>query len=208
MSLKLPAGVYPAKLHRIPSGTVLYRNHHRDYPGARFNPCLGGATRFAPLSNTSGGCIPTFYAATSFDGAAYETVFRGTPSRFTPIPRQDLDIRGVSQITPKAVLDLVPFFTPELIALGLDPAEFFRPSAKVYPDCRALAEMAWRDNPQAHGLIWTSVRDSSASAMIVFGDRLSEADFDHLGTREIATDSTLLDELVTAGFRAGFRIAR
>ena len=135
-------------------------------------------------------------------------MFRGTSGPFTPIPRQDLDVRGVSRIAPKAGLDLVPLFTPELIALGLDRTEFFRPSTKVYPVCRALAEMAWRDNEQAHGLIWNSVRDSSAAAMIIFGDRLSDTDFDLIDTREIATDETLLDELVTAGARAGFRISR
>ena len=208
MSLRLPDRVRPARLHPIPSGTILYRNHHRAYPGARFNPCLGAPTRFAPLTDAEGACIPTLYAATSFDGAAYETVFRGTPSPFTAIPRQELDSRGVSRITPKKDLALVPLFTPELIALRIDPAQFFRPSAKAYPDCRSLARTAWHDNPAAHGLIWTSVRDSSAMAMILFGDRLSEEDFDHLETREISTDASLLEELVASGSRAGFRISR
>lgn len=208
MSFDLPAGVRPARLHLVAAGTVLFRNHHVDYPGARFNPCLGEPTRFAPLKRPDGKCIPTFYAATSFDASAYETLFRGTPSPFSGISRQDLDTRGVSRIAPKKNLKLVPLFTPEILGLGLDPQAVFRPSQRVYPRCRRLAEMAWRDNLEAHGVIWTSVRDNSAQAMVLFGDRLDRADFDAIDTRTIATDASLLDALEVAGARAGFRIQR
>lgn len=208
MSFALPGRVRPARLHPLPTGTVLFRNHHVDYPGASFNPCLGEPTRFAPLSRPDGACIPTFYAATSFDAAAYETLFRGTPSPFAGVPRQDLDARGVSRIAPKRDLGLVPLFTPEIVGLGLDPQVVFRPSQLVYPACRRLAALAWRDNPAAHGVIWTSVRDNSAQAMVLFGDRLDRADFDEVDTRTTATDPGLLDALEAAGARAGFRIQR
>ena len=208
MSFDLPRSVRPARPYPLPAGTVLFRNHHVDHPGARFNPCLGEPTRFAPLNRPDGTCIPTFYAATSFDASAYETLFRGTPSPVSGIPRQELDTRGVSRIATRKDLGLVPLFTPELLGLGLDPQAVFRPSQLVYPRCRRLAEMAWRDNPAAHGMIWTSVRDNSAQAMVLFGDRLDGADFDEIDTRTIATDASLLDALEAAGARAGFRIQR
>jgi hypothetical protein len=46
-----------------------------------------------------------------------------------------------------------------------------------YPFCRGLAEMAWRDNPDADGIVWSSIRDSAARAMLLCGDRLDPADF-------------------------------
>lgn len=208
MSFDLPGSVRPARLYAVQAGMVLFRNHHIDYPGASFNPCLGETTRFAPLNRPDGQCIPTFYAATSFDAAAYETLFRGTPSPFAGVPRQELDARSVSRLAPRRNLDLVPLFTPELLRLGLDAQAVFRPSQLVYPRCRQLAEMAWRDSPEAHGVIWTSVRENSAQAMVLFGDRLDRTDFDEIDTRSIASDASLLDEFEGAGARAGFRIQR
>lgn len=208
MSFALPVSLRQTRLTVMAAGTVLFRNHHIDFPGANFNPCLGEPTRFAPLFRPDGTCIPTFYAATSFDAAAYETVFRGTPSLFSGIARQDLDARGVSRIVPNKDIAFVALFTPEILGVGLDPQVVFRPSQKVYPHCRQIAEMAWRDNPGAHGVIWTSVRDSAAHAVVVFGDRLKRSDFDEIDTRTIGTDPRLLEDFETAGARAGFRIQR
>ena len=207
--MDLPAVYRPARPVSLAAGTVLHRLHHVDLPGAGFNPCRGGATRFAPLHRPDdGACIPTLYAATTFDGAAYETVFRGPPGPFAAVPRQDLETRAASRIAPRVALDLVPLFTPELAAAGLDPAALFRPSASVYGLCRALALTAWRDNPAAHGLIWTSVRDNAAQAMLLFGDRLGADAFDTLDRRTIATHPDLLDAFVETAARGGYRISR
>lgn len=208
MSLALPDRVRPHRLHPVAAGAILHRNHPAHYPGAAFNPCRGAPTRFAPLHDPEGRCIPGLYAATSLDGAAYETLFRGPPGRFATVARQDLDGRAASRIAPRTPLLLVPLFTPELRRLGLDPEAVFRPSETTYAFCRRLAETAWRDNPEVHGLIWTSVRDDSAQAMLLFGDRVGEGDLRVLDTRMAATDAGLLDDLVSAGARAGFRIAR
>lgn len=197
----------PARLATVAAGTLLHRLHHVDYPGARFNPCLGPGTRFAPLE-PAGACIPTFYAATTFDGAAFETVFRGRPHPFAGVPRQEIETRGASELRPLRDLSLVPLFSPELGAWGLEPAAVFSPDASSYPGCRALARRAWADNPAAVGLVWSSVRDSSARALLLFGDRLSEADFDHARLREVRSDPGLLAELREAGRRGGFSITR
>ena len=110
----LPDTARVAAPYRLAAGTELWRNHRVEYPGASFNPCEGEPTRFAPLRDAGGGCIPGFYAATTFDGAAYETVFRDAPHRFRPVLRQELDRRGVSILAPLQDLALVPLFTPEI----------------------------------------------------------------------------------------------
>ncbi|MFD0982647.1 RES family NAD+ phosphorylase [Tropicimonas aquimaris] len=204
----LPASARIGRHHKIAAGWVLFRNHHKDYPGATFNPCAGDPTRFAPLHTATGDCIPTLYAASTFDAAAYETVFREPPGRYASYLRQKLQNRGVSRIAPTADLHLVPFFTPELGSLGLSEDSVFRPAETVYAFCRRLAELAWRDNPTAQGVVWSSVRDSQAHAMVLFGDRLTPSDFDVLETRMVATDPTLLDEFSDTAARSGTIISK
>jgi len=208
MPLVLPASVQPANLFPVDPGTRLFRNHHRDFGGATFNPCRSGATRFAPLLTPDGACIPTFYAATTFDGAAHETMFRDPPSKYGGYRRQLIEDRGVSVIAPERTLQLVGLFTPELRRLGIPPEEMFQARDSVYPFCRGLAEMAWRDNPDIDGIVWSSVRDSAARAMLLFGDRLVPADFSVESVRLVETDPTLLDELNETAALCGSFIAR
>lgn len=68
--------------------------------------------------------------------------------------------------------------------------------------------MAWRDNPDADGIIWSSARDSAARAMLLFGDRLDSADFSVESVRLVETDPILLDELNETAARCGSFIAR
>lgn len=208
MPFVLPASVRQASLFPVDLGTRLFRNHHRDFSGAAFTPCRGRATRFAPLRTPDGACIPTFYAATTFDGAAYETMFRDPPSKYGGYRRQLLEDRGVSVVAPVRTLRLVGLFTPELRRLDILPEEVFQAHDSVYPFCRGLAEMAWRDNPDADGIVWSSVRDSAAHAMLLFGDRLDPADFSVESIRLVETDPTLLDELSETAARCGSFIAR
>ncbi|GHE02618.1 hypothetical protein U879_18715 [Defluviimonas sp. 20V17] len=205
--MKLPDPARVARPVTLAAGTDLHRLHHVDYPGASFNPCKGAPTRFAPLFDGTT-CIPTFYAATTFDGAAYETLFRGIPDPYAGIPRGSLDDRGASLIAPLRDLTLIPFFTPELIGWGLDAATVFSPNISSYPACRALALQAWRDNPAADGLIWNSVRDNSAQAMLIFEGRAQAGNFQTRSVREVRADPDLLADIADAGRRAGFTITR
>ena len=78
----------------------------------------------------------------------------------------------------------------------------------VYVHCRTLAFRAWRDNPGAHGLVWSSVRDSKADAMLLFGDRLNPSDLNVTSSRPVRADPTALNDLDIAGQRAGLTIVR
>ena len=152
--------------------------------------------------------MPTSYAATTLDGAACETLFRGIPNKYQAVPRQALDDRVLSVIRSKRDLRLVPLFTPELRGWGLDPARVFAPHEKAYVFCRSLGFRCWRDHPDADGMIWSSVRDSAAQAMLLFGDRIAPAELDVVSARSVRTDTTALDDLERAASRAGWFIAR
>lgn len=205
--MDLPRTARAPALVEFPAGTELHRIHHRDFAGTAFNPCRGAASRFAPLRGPDG-CIPGLYAATSLDGAAYEVLFRGTPNRYSAIPRQRLDDRVASLLAPRRALPLVPLFTPELRGWGLDPARLFAGGETAQAACRALALIAWRDNPGAAGLLWPSVQDSGARALVLFGDRVAESDLELRASRKLSEDETLLEDLMRAGHRAGWRISR
>ena len=206
--MRIPEDARVVRLHPLPASTTLYRVHDAIYAGNAFYPCKGKPTRFAPLRDGQGQCIPTSYAATTLDGAAFESVFRGIRNKYESVRRENLDKYTISSLKTGPALQLVPLFTPELRGLGIDPTEFFRPSDTVYEHCRTLAFRAWRDNPGAHGLVWSSVRDSKADAMLLFGDRLNPSDLGLTSGRLVRTDPTALDDLEVAGQRAGLTIVR
>ena len=68
--------------------------------------------------------------------------------------------------------------------------------------------MAWWDNPDADGIVWPSVRDSAAHAMLAFGDLLGPADFSVEPARLVESDPTLLGELNESDTRCGSFIVR
>ena len=206
--MDLPATATAPKLHVFQAGTYLYRVHDERFDGNSFNPYMGNAAQFTHLHDGNGDCVATSYAATTLDGAAFETVFRGIPDKYQAVPRQSLDDRMISIVRPERSLQLVPLFTPELKAWNLDQAEVFAPCKEVYDFCRALAFRCWRDNPLADGLIWSSVQDSGAQAMLLFGDRLRSAELDVVSSRCVRTDPTALDDLESAGSRGGWFVSK
>lgn len=185
----------------------LFRLHRDALRGAQFNPGHG-SSRFAPFQDDTGNIIPTIYAATTFDGAAYETVFRERPHKFQTIPRQKLEDRACSVIKATGKTLLARLFTPELSAWQLRQNEVFSDDESVYPFCRALARRIWQDNPHADGVCWSSVRDSGATAMMFFGDRITEMDFAVEDTRLVRENPSLLGDLRLTAKRAGITIAR
>lgn len=206
--MDLPKHAKVDRLFTLPMSTELFRVHDERFSGTAFNPCMGKATRFTHLSDEGGNCIPTAYAATTLDGAAYETVFRGTPNKYQSTPRQMLDDRTVSSLSLVTDLILVPLFTPELRKWEIEAEEFFKSTNTAYVTCRALCFRVWRDNPTAQGIIWSSVQDSGAQAMLLFGDRVEQSALTLISSKNVRTDHTALDALEDAGSRAGWTITK
>jgi hypothetical protein len=63
----------------LKAGAQLFRFHDQSLEGAAYNPCRGSPTRFAPLTLRTGECLPTLYAATSLEAAAWESLFHDVP---------------------------------------------------------------------------------------------------------------------------------
>ena len=168
----------------------------------------GPEIRFTDLPDGNGQRILTSSVAPTLNCAAHGAASHGVPDRIQSIPRQCLDNCMIRILETSMESELVPLFTPELKRWKIDPADFFKPSDAAYRDCRTLGFRAWHDNPDAHGLIWTSVQDSGAHAILLFGDRLKPKDLVVISSRSVRTDPTALTELESAGQRAGWAIAR
>ena len=124
--MRLPEDARVARLHPLPASTTLYRVHGADFAGNEFNPCKGEPSRFAPLHDGSGQCIPTSYAATTLDGAAFESVFRGIQDKYESVPREDVDKYTISSLETATALELVPLFTPELLRWGINHSKILQ----------------------------------------------------------------------------------
>ncbi len=66
-----PTQLSTPNIEEIDQGSVLHRVHDQQFPGNEFNPCIGGQTRFAPIYDQVGYCIPSLYAAETVEAAIY-----------------------------------------------------------------------------------------------------------------------------------------
>lgn len=194
----------------LAAGTVLHRIHGEGRAGNRFNPCLGKPGRFSPLRTPAAGCIPSLYAATSLDAAVYETILHDIDlaDPFAFVPRDALDGLAHSHLLTVRTLRLAPLHRPELAARQLDHAALFLPLASAHDACRALGAALHGEAADLDGLLWTSVRDDAASAILLFGDRVGEADLACEKTRSAAEDAGLLGEIAAAFERSGVTLLR
>lgn len=208
-TLPRPPSPFPSiNLHPVKAGTVLHRTHSRAFRPAQFNPCLGQPTRFAPFTDTTGACVPTLYAATSREAAAFESIFHDieASAAFKTVRLDVVTARSVSQVAPKRDLRLASLFTPDLKAWGLQRTELIDTPKSTYDQTVLWAQAIHGAHASIDGLIWTSRQCDPELCMILFQDRISEGQFDVLERLDVGSSATLLLELRGFGRRAGIDI--
>ena len=134
-SLPRPPSPFPnINPHTVKARTVLHRTHARAWRPAQFNPCLGQPTRFAPFNAASGACVPTLYAATNREAAAFESIFHDidASAEFKMVRLDIVEARSVSQITLKRDLRLAGLFTPDLKAWRLQRSQLIDTPKSTY----------------------------------------------------------------------------
>ena len=91
------------------------------FKGDEPNPCLGGLTRFAPIYQPDGTCLPTLYAAATFECAVFESVFHDVPHlsvvKFVPLGK--VTSRAVSWLQLGCDLTMASLHEPDLNRLEL-----------------------------------------------------------------------------------------
>ena len=192
----------------IAKGTILHRTHGSGLRPAQFNPCKGQSTRFAPFADTAGTCVPTLYGATTREAAAFESIFHDIePSAaFKTVRLSVVKSRSVSRIAPKRDLLVARLFAPDLKAWGLSRGELIETPKSTYGQTVLWAQAIHRARSDLDGLIWTSRQCDPERCVVLFEDRIGEADFDIQRCIAVSADASLLLELRNFGQRAGIRI--
>lgn len=158
-SVPLPPSPFPSiNTQTIPKGAILHRTHGSGFRSAQFNPCKGQPTRFAPFMNDAGACVPTLYAATSREAAAFESIFHDIePTAPFKIVRLDtVESRSVSRIALKRDLLVAGLFAPDLKAWGLSRGELIETPKSTYGQTAVWAQAIHNARSDLDGLIWTS----------------------------------------------------
>lgn len=162
-----------AQFASLPLNFEMTRVHSSDYGAVQFNPCMGDATRFAPLQE-AGRCIPSLYAGQGLRAALAETVLHKVypDDPFAAVREADLLDRSVSVIRVARPLQMIKLDTWGMGAMGLKTADYFGIGRGYYDRCQAIALRLYQAHPQADGLQWVSVRDNSQTSYLFFGDRV------------------------------------
>ena len=157
----------------LKAGTQLYRFHDPSLDGAAYNPCKGGATRFAPLSLCSGDCLPTLYAATTLEAAIWESLFHDVPHTVGPksVRLNKVASRTLSILRLKHGLIVAPLHAPDLHRIGVSRADLIETTPIAYGLTARWAEAFHRGNTSVAGLQWTSRRCDPEQAFVFFEDR-------------------------------------
>lgn len=185
-----PPSPFPASnSHEIKAGTRFHRVHDRHFASCSFNPGKGRPSRFAPLFLGSDP-IPTQYLATAYECAVHETIFHDVP---IDEPHKTVGVDTIKPLAHSIValkrdLTLVPLFAPDLARWGVSRADLIDTTAADYHITAQWALAIHQSRPDAHGLIWTSKRCDPQQAILLFGDRVAEADLLEIGTVSIYSD--------------------
>lgn len=157
-------------------GLNLFRVHPDHLQPTEFNPTSKGNARFSPLIGVDGQVIPTLYAGSTIDCALMETVFHDVPFVSGPkLHSKAKHVKGkaVSTFRVTSDLNLVDLTSIALRKLGVPPEELTRSDEASYSGTRAWAVAIHQQQAGAQGLLWTSRQDDTASAVVLFGDRVN-----------------------------------
>lgn len=207
--IPLPPCTLPTpNIRSVQENEVLHRIHDRTLEGNAFNPCKGGPTRFAPIFDATGVCVPSLYAASSVEAAVYETVFHDVPRRANrkSVPHEAVHLRDHSTLLLQRQLRLVMLHAPDLMKWGVTREQLVGSLPTQYERTMQWALAIHSQFTDVDGLVWTSNQCDLATAYLLFGDRVSEVDIKVVAVRQ-GSDASFLRDVREAGTRGGIVIS-
>lgn len=203
-----PAHLKEPNVEELAAGTLLQRVHARQFAGNAFNPCQGGPTRFAPIRNRNGDCIPSLYASGTTAAAVYETIFHDMPAAATrkTVPASQIRERMHSTFRLRRPIRLASLRSPDLRKWSLDRDGLLGSLPAAYHQTALWAKAVHDLFAGVDGLIWTSVRCDPDDALLLFGDRVAASDIEVVSVRDGSVDGSLWKDVRDAGLRGGIRI--
>ena len=203
-----PARLEPPNVIQLAEGELLHRVHASQFRGNTFNPCQGSPTRFAPIHDAQGECIPTLYAADSIEAAIYETILHDVPLSASrkSVPRHTVEDRRHSTLVVRRSLRLASLRAPDLMKWGLTPATLIGTMPAQYHRTARWAKAVHDQFTEVEGLVWTSNLCGPDAALLFFGDRVEVSDLMVTGVRH-GSDGSFLQNARNAAQRANILIA-
>ena len=204
---KPPSPLTDATYEPFRKGGILHRIYHGGYGFAEFNPGKGRRTRFAPFYDVSGNPIPSLYATSSLPSAIHETIFHNIPANDKKkiIRMQDIHVQIHAKFRVKRTLNLVGLRNPSLNNWGIKQTDLIGSSSKLYRETALWAEAIYNDFPEADGLIWTSRQCDPDDAILFFGGRVDEDDFELISSRD-GQDESFKRDVRQEGKKRGITI--
>lgn len=204
-----PADFKEPNVEELAAGTLLQRMHLRQFAGNAFNPCRGSPTRFAPIRNRNGDCIPSLYASGTLVAAVYETIFHDVPAAATrkTVPITQITERMHSTLRLLRPIRLASLRAPDLRKWGLEREVLLGSLPSAYHQTALWAKAIHNQFANVDGLIWTSIQCDPDNALLLLGDRVASADLEVVSARDGSADGSLWKDVRDAGQRGGIRIA-
>ena len=192
----------------LEKGKVLERIHNRNFAVNSFNPCQGNPTRFAPIKDGKGRCVPSLYAGETFEAVVFETIFHDVPAeaRRKRIPMNKVKDSAQGRLEVVRDLKLVSLREPDLRRWCITRSELIATEPRYYADTAEWAEAIHLQFPNVEGLEWTSSQCDPATAYLFFGDRVQSGDFKIVYVRDGLTDQGFLHDVMKIGNRSHIRI--
>jgi hypothetical protein len=209
MSIRAPSKTLAApNITVLAAGTRLHRAHDRNFAANAFNPCQGGATRFAPISDASGTCIGSLYGGSTLEAAIYETIFHDVPAKakIKTVPKANVHARAHGELESVNDLNLATLRAADLKQWRISRTALIASSPKLYHQTAQWALAIHDQFADVHGLVWTSNQCDPDDAYLFFGDRVAATDFTIITTRDGLTDTSFLADVRAAGRRGGIVI--
>lgn len=155
----------------IGPGTAVYRVYTNRFHPTEFNPRFGEGGRFHFFGEPP---VPVLYLAQTPEAALAERLLRNIPVDAPEALRRSAYRHEVlAGLEPTRELRVAQFFGLGLRQLGIEAIQL-----TVTPETRYGQTRTWA--AAAHGIgldgiAWMSKRDNSASAYMLFGDRVAES---------------------------------
>ena len=190
------------------AGTALERARDRNYPAKVSNPCEGAPTRFAPIYDTHGNCIPSLCAAGSLEAAIFETTFHDIPvtTRHKTVARTLVQTRAHRRLEVLRELRLVSLRSPDLRRWRAGRDSLIASPPQFYEETARWAEAIHQQFSDVEGLLWTSEQCDPDTAYLFFGDRVKAEDFGIVLARDGLEDPGFLSDARQAGRRSSISI--
>ena len=173
MSVPRPSRPFEAHTEIIRSGEFAHRIHSSRFRPAEFNPGVGSPTRFAFFGSPP---VSVLYAALRKDAALCESLLHDVPKAGGSIRPATYKGRQCSRLITRRDIRLA-----SLVGLGervfrIDAAAVSATDAAEYGETVLWAEAAY--DADFEGLIYPSSKAGGRAAMVFFGDRIDESEFE------------------------------